>query len=290
MKLIKKFIINILMILVLLHSNSDYVFINQQLLTKLKFMKTILHFIFLTAIRDRLFTAIIALLLLIVGITMALSETVMVENAETHLAMSAGLARIVVNMGIALFVCFQVRGLYDSKEIEVMLTRPISRTKLLIGLWLGFACVASLLVLILTAILIAFNVGGNQDLAIWSGSLLLEGLIVVAISIFAAISNKGFVTSVLICFSFYTLGRLMAFFVATANARITIDLWLHRIMRYVIDAISVVMPRLDMFADTDWLIYGVQDYHSILFFTAQAAIFIPFMIAVALFDFKKKQF
>jgi ABC-type transport system involved in multi-copper enzyme maturation permease subunit len=253
-------------------------------------MKTIIHFILLTAIRDRLFTAIIALLLLIVGITMALSETVMVEKPETHLAMSAGLARIVVNMGIALFVCFQVKGLYESKEIEVMLTRPISRVRLLIGLWLGFACVAALLTVILSAILFAFNLGGNIALLIWSGSLLLEGLVVVAIALFSSISNKGFVTSVLTCFSFYVLGRLMAFFVATANARITMDLWVHRAMRYTIDAISVVMPRLDMFADTDWLVYGMINWQNVAFFTAQAAIFIPFMLAIALFDFKRKQF
>ncbi len=253
-------------------------------------MKTIIHFILLTAIRDKLFTAIIALLLLIVGISMALSETVMVEKAETHIAMSAGLARIVVNMGIALFVCFQVRGLYDSKEIEVMLTRPISRVRLLIGLWLGFACVAGLLAVVLTAILFAFNLGGNSALLIWSGSLLLEGLIVVAIALFSSISNKGFVTSVLTCFSFYVLGRLMAFFVATADARISLDLWLHRAMRYTIDAISVVIPRLDMFADSDWLVYGVVDWQAVAFFTAQAVIFIPFILTIAAFDFKRKQF
>ncbi len=253
-------------------------------------MKTIIHFILLTAIRDRLFTAIIALLLLIVGVTMALSETVMVETAETHIAMSAGLARIVVNMGIALFVCFHVRGLYDSKEIEVMLTRPISRTRLLIGLWLGFACIAALLASILTLILFAFNLGGNLALLVWAGSLLLEGLIVAAIAVFASISNKSFVTSVLTCFSFYVLGRLMAFLVATANARITLDLWVHRCMKYTIDSIAIFIPRLDMFADTNWLVYGTVDLVSVGYFTAQALIFIPFILAVALFDFKRKQF
>lgn len=254
-------------------------------------MKTILHFILLTAIRDKLFTAIIALLLIVVGIAMALSETVMVEKAETHLAMSAGIARIIVNMGIALFVCFQVKNLYDNKEIEVMLTRPVSRVKLLISLWFGFSIVATLLIIILMLILVTFNLGGSEALFIWSASLMLESIIVVAIALFAAISNKGFVTSVLIAFSFYVLGRLMAFFVATANARINMEnVILHKIMQYLIDTISIIMPRLDLFADTNWLIYGINDYQTVMFFAVQALIFIPFMLVITLFDFKKKQF
>jgi ABC-type transport system involved in multi-copper enzyme maturation permease subunit len=254
-------------------------------------MKTIIYFIFLNAIRDRLFSAIIALLLLVTGISMALAETVMVERPETSIALSAGMARIIVNIGIALFVCFQVRGFYDSKEIEVMLTRPISRLRLCLGLLLGFSLVATILNLILASILFCFELGRTQSSLIWIFSLIMEGWIVVAISLFASVCNKGFVTSVLTCFSFYVLGRLMAFLVATAHARVNFEsVIVHRIMRYTIDTISVVIPRLDLFADTDWLVYGIKNYENIIFFSAQTAIFIPFMLCITLIDFKRKQF
>jgi ABC-type Na+ efflux pump permease subunit len=254
-------------------------------------MKTILHFIVLSALRDKLFTALLVLLLLLLGISSALSETAMLEKAEMHLAMSAGLTRIVVNIGIMLFVCFHIRTLYDTKEMDVLLSRPVSRTKVVIGLWAGFAVVASLLIVIDAGLLFFFNLGGGKAFAVWTFSFLCEGWVVVAIATFAALSNKSFVSSVLICFSFYALARLMAFFVATAHARISVEsVALHKAMRYVIDTISVVIPRLDLYADTDWLVYGLSDTASIGFFAAQTVIFVPFMLAIALIDFKRKQF
>jgi ABC-type transport system involved in multi-copper enzyme maturation permease subunit len=254
-------------------------------------MNTTTRFILLTAIRDRLFPALLLLILALIGVTKALSETAMLENHEMHLAMSAGLARIVLNMGLAVFVCFHVRAMYDTREIDVMLSRPVSRPHLVFGLWLGFSLVASVLV-VAVAVMIAFLHPANmQGFLFWTASLLLESWIVVAIALFASLTNKSAVTSVLVSFTFYVLGRLMAFFIATANARISFEeAWIGEGLRYLIKAVSVVIPRLDMFAQTEWLVYGVTHSTNVTYFTAQAAIFIPFVLSVAIIDFCKKQF
>ncbi len=254
-------------------------------------MQTTLRFILLTAIRDRLFPVLIILMAALLGVTMALSETVMLEEAELHLAMSAGIGRIVLNMGIAIFVCFHVRALYENREIDVMLSRPISRPQLVFAFWFGFAIVAALLVLALTLMLLVLKPNSVPDLAIWSASLLLESWVVVAIALFASLTNKSAVTSVLVSFTFYTLGRLMAFFVATAQSRINAgNEWVAMILRNTVEVVSVVMPRLDMFADTSWLVYGLKDGQEVLYFAAQSLIFIPFILAIAIIDFCRKQF
>lgn len=254
-------------------------------------MNTTTRFILLTAIRDKLFPALFILILAVIGITRALASTAMLEDQQMHMVMSAGLARIIINIGVAVFVCFHVRSMYDSKEIDVMISRPLSRPKLVFGLWCGFSIVATLLCIASSAVLFLLSPIDIAGYVTWSGSLLLECWIMVAIALFASLTNKGAVTSVMVTFTLYILGRLMAFFVATANSKMIFkDKWLNDIAEYGIELISVIIPRLDMFADTEWLLYGVTDKADIAFFTTQGMIFIPFVLALSIIDFSKKQF
>ncbi len=254
-------------------------------------MYTTMRFMFLTAIRDRLFPAIIVLILAMIGITMALSETAMLEEHFMHLAMSAGIARIILNIGIALFVCFHIRSMYDTREIDVMLSRPVSRPALVAGFWAGFALVALAMVAALTVCLAVISPHSIFSLIVWSGTLLLESWIVISIGLFASLTNKSAVTSVMVCFTLYVLGRLMAFFVATANARMSFEEpWLNNTMKYIIEFVSILMPRLDMFAHTEWLIYGMPSLATLAFPVIQCIIFVPFVLSLAVIDFNRKQF
>ncbi|TAE83805.1 MAG: hypothetical protein EAZ74_03220 [Alphaproteobacteria bacterium] len=255
-------------------------------------MKATALFILLTAVRDRLFPAIIALIVLITGITLALSETAMIEEHAMHVAMSAGVTRIVLVMGVMLFVCFHIRAMFDQKEMDVILSRPVSRTQLVLGLWLGFAAVAAMLVCAEMVVLLVVGVPSLLSLLVWSASVGWECLLVIAIAMFASLSNKSAVSSVLISLTFYTLGRLMAFFVATANARRVFETpLLHDALRYLVEALSVLMPRLDLFADSAWLVYGVAPYHEHIMLAAiQTVIFIPFLLGLTLIDVHRKQF
>lgn len=254
-------------------------------------MKTTIRYILLTARRDKLFAVLIALMLALLGITMALSETVMVENAETHIAMSGGLNRLVLNIGLAVFVCFYVRAMYDNKEVDVMLSRPISRPKFVLSLWAGFAIVAAVLAGVTTLMLAALQPATTEGLLMWGGTLWLEQLVVIAIALFAALAGKSAVSSVLVSFAFYALGRLMAYFVATAQSRMAVDeLPMGWVLRYLIEIIAVVFPRLDMFAESEWLVYGAPDLTLLSYPVLQAAIFIPFVLALTIIDFLRKDF
>jgi hypothetical protein len=224
-------------------------------------------------------------------VTTALSETAMLEEQQMRLAMSAGLVRIVLAMGVAVFVCFHVRAMYDTREIDVMLSRPVSRPRLVIGLWLGFSAVASVIVAAVALMVLYLQPASASGFAFWVASLLLESWIVVAIALFASLTNKSAVTSVLVSFTFYVLARLMAFFIATAQARISFEIpWMADALRYIIKGVSVIVPRLDMFAQTEWLVYGLKDGAAVAYVMAQAAIFIPLALCVAIIDFCRKQF
>jgi len=120
-------------------------------------MKTIIDYVLLTALRDRLFPALILGMILVAGVATALSGTSLVEEREMALVISAAVMRLVVVVGLIVFVSFHVRQAFETREIDLMLSRPVSRIALVFGWWSGFALVAALLVA--TAMGILYLVG-----------------------------------------------------------------------------------------------------------------------------------
>lgn len=254
-------------------------------------MLTNIRYILLTAIRDRLFVGLFFGVIFAAFVSGVMGGTAMLEPEQMTLTFSAASARIILVVGLIVFTCFHVRNAFDTKEIDVLLSRPISRTNLVISYWLGFAVVAALLVIPTWVILYVVGILSKNGFMAWSVSVLLEMWLVVAISLFAAFTFKSAVSSVLASLGFYVLSRMMGFFVATSQSGSLFETKEINVgFRWVMDVISVVVPRLDFFGKSQWLIYGLKGYQDIYLFLIQGGIFIPLLIAATIIDFKRKQF
>jgi hypothetical protein len=118
---------------------------------------------------------------------------------------------------------------------------------------------------------------------------MLESFMVVALALFSALALRSAVTSVLACMGFYVLSRMMAFFVMTSQSGMFNESK-YLVLKWSLMAISTIVPRLDFFAKTEWLVYGFDasaEWHR---FALQAAIFVPILIVASVLDFKRKQF
>jgi len=254
-------------------------------------MNSILKYIILTAIRDRLYFGLFAILIAAFGISVLLGDTALSEKTQMTIVYIAGSSRMIFVIGMVLFTCFHIRRSFDNKEVEFILSKPISRHKFIFTYLLGFILVALmiLLPLFLVLLIIATNKIG---LIFWSLSIIFEMLIIITFSILAALILKSAVSAVLASLGFYVISRMMGFFVLTIKLPETIaDVnSFQRIMHAFLKILSFVFPRLDLFAKSDWLIYGISNYSGIMVITIQSLIYIPLMIFMAFFDFKRKQF
>ena len=125
----------------------------------------------------------------------------------------------------------------------------------------------------------------------WSVSLLLEMWIVVAMALFASVTLRSAVTAVMASFVFYVAGRMMGFFLATTNsATLFREHEVNLVAQWLMKIIAMVVPRLDFYAKSHWLIYGAKSYEELHLFLIQSVIFIPLLIAASVIDFKRKQF
>ena len=250
-----------------------------------------IRYVLITATRDRLFFGLLVGIILAAYISSVLGSTAMLEPEQMTLSFSAASARVIIMVGLIVFIGFHMRNAFDAREIDVLLSRPISRTTLVLSYWLGFITVATLLVLPTIAMIFYMGILNTTGFLLWSVSLLLESWLLVSIALFASLTIKSGVGTVLCSLAIYTTSRMMGFFVATTKTGILFETHqINEASRWLLAAISTVVPRLDFFAKSQWLIYGAKSYDDLWLFLMQAGVFIPLLLAASVIDFKRKQF
>lgn len=253
-------------------------------------MITNIRYILITALRDWLFIGLLAGIVCATGISATLGSTAFIEQQEMTLAFSSGASRLILMVGLIVFVCFHIRSAFDTKEIDVILSRPISRSNLVIAYWLGFALVATMLTIPVIALIGFIGVVDMSGYIGWAFSLLLETFLVVALALFSAFTLRSAVASVLATMGFYVLSRMMAFFIVTSQSGMVAADAKFTVLKHALAAISTVVPRLDLFSKSEWLIYGFNASQDWIVFTMQVVIFVPLLLLASIADFRIRQF
>lgn len=252
-------------------------------------MRTNIRYILLTAMRDWFFWVLLIGMLSAASIAGLLGSTAFLESKEMTITYAASASRVMLMLGLIVFVCFHIRNAFDTKEIDVILSRPISRANLVVSYWMGFMLVAAILLLPIIAIVGLIGAPNVKGFGYWAVSLYLEAGIVVSLALFSAFALRSAVTSVLGCMGLYVVSRMMVFFVMTAENPMFNSLkyiWL----RFLLQGISSVVPRLDFFGKSEWLVYGLKSHADFNLYFIQAVIFIPLLLVAAILDFRRKQF
>lgn len=256
-------------------------------------MSTIIRYVLLTAFRDRLFLVLILGLAIAAGLSHFLAKTSMIEVDQMRTVLAAGVTRIILVLGMIVFVAFHIRHAFETREIDVILSRPISRAAMVQAFWTGFAGVSTLLVV--AGAVIVFLSGSREagpGFFLWAGSLLLEIWLVIAIALFTSLLMRSAVASVLVCLGFYVFARMAGYFLLTMHSRLLFHEAVNNmIAKGVVRGLALFVPRLDFFADTSWLVYEVKNIsHTFELFFVQAAVYIPLLILAAIIDFRRRQF
>ncbi len=254
-------------------------------------MITTIRYILLTAFRDMLFMGLLLGVMITTGLSAVLGSTAMLEKAAMTLSFSAASARIVLMMGLTVFVCFHIRTAFEQKEIDVLLSRPLSRFRIMLAYWLGFSLVAFLLVLASVVVISFLPMLQPQGFIAWAVSVLLESWLVVALALFASFTLRSAVSSVLATLGFYVLGRMMAFFLVTLNSHLMLgNPLISQSVKGLLAGISLVIPRLDLFGQSDWMVYGILHPEDLTLALMQIVVYIPLLLMAATVDFLKKDF
>lgn len=247
-------------------------------------------YVLTAALRDRLFLGFLFLLFVGVSLSLFLGSSAIIEKDQFSLVFAASGLRVAGNIALILFVVFYLRRAFESRDVEYLLSRPISKFQFLVSHFLGFSILSIITAILITLVLMVMpSAGGNPNFFLWGLSLWVELNVMVTIGLFFSMVLSSAVTASLASFAFYLLSRLIGDILGIIEAGHASTSLIH-IMEKAMLVISVFIPRFDLMAQSGWLIYGVTDGINWPFVLIQGFLFSAFVFTAALVDLNKRQF
>lgn len=253
-------------------------------------MKSILRYVLANGLRDRLYLGLFLSILIALALSIFLGSTMLVEQNQSSAVFALSTARTILSCGMILFVCINVARAFDNKEIEFILAKSISREKFILAYLMGFF-IANFLILMPIAIIVLSVFSINKvGLLLWFLTTLFENIIVITFALLGSLILKNSFSAILASIGFYAISRLMGMFVMAINLPNDLSSHKQSNIEIALKIISVAFPRLDLFSQSSWVIYGIKDSSILYVIAMQSIIYAPLMVFMAFHDFKKKQF
>lgn len=249
----------------------------------------LVKYVLSAALRDRLLLGFLFIVGIAISLSIFLGSAAITETDEFSLVFSASSLRLGGVFILVLFTVFHVRRSFETRDVEFLLSRPISRFQFLLAHALAFSVLASCIALLITLALIAMPSRAPLDgLLIWGLSIWVEFVIMVSVALFFAMTLTSAVMATIMSVSFYVLARLMGDIlgIIMSEAQSNVAIWMEKIML----GISIFIPRLDLMGQTSWILYGVEDTVNWAFLIIQGVVFCGLIFFAALLDLNRRQF
>ena len=254
-------------------------------------MKSILKYILLSAIRDRLYIGLFITLISSFGLSIFLGSSALTEQQQMTASFMAGSSRVILAIGMILFVCLNISRAFENKEVEFIISKSISREQFILGYLFGFIIATLFIFIPLNLAIFILSKSNIYGLFIWSLSLFLELTIIISFSLLASLILKNSFSAIMASFGFYIISRMMGVFVLAISIPDSVDMInKNNILQIILKILSAIFPRLDLFAQSKWLNYGFDNILVLKIILIQSAIYISLMLFMSFHDFKKKQF
>lgn len=249
------------------------------------------RYVLIAAFRDKLFLSFFLMLAVGVSLSIFLGSSAAIEQDQFSLVFAASGLRLASVFGMVLFVVFFIRRSFESRDVEYLLTRPISRFQYLVSNITAFAAIAIIFSTLIFACVFIMAPHRGEDLSylLWVFSIFAELVIIANVAFFFSMVLSSAVASVLITSAFYILARLMGQILGIIDTHHQMGVMLYAEKMMLV--ISMFVPRLDLMGQSSWLLYGRPDgaigYGFILM---QMLLFSGLVLSAAMVDLKRKQF
>lgn len=249
---------------------------------------TIARYTLLEALRNRLLWLLVLIALAAVGLAGFLGDVALTESRQVQASLlAAGLRFAAVFLTVVFVVTSMLREAND-KGLELLLALALPRAAYLLGKLCGFAALALLPALLFGALCLFF--APWDQCLLWSASLACELWIAAAFSLLCVLSFNQPLPALAATFGFYLLARAIGGLQLIAHGPFNSHGTSQRLIGAALDVIAAVLPRLDQFTRTEWLVYHGGDAAALASIAIQTAICVALLTAAALFDLYRKSF
>ena len=247
---------------------------------------TIAFYTLLEALRNRLSWLLLLVAFIGIGLSGFLNELALTESRQIQVALLAAFLRFSAVFLLATFVVTSMTREFNDKGLELLLALPLPRAAYLLGKLLGFAALA-VVPGVLFGLLTAFFTTPLQA-SLWTISLICELWIVAAFSMLCVLTFNQIMAALSAAMGFYLLARAIAAVQLIGNDPLSAHTTSQQVIGLVINSLSAVLPHLDEFTRTDWLVYQSGTWATLSVLLLQSAICLMLLGSAALFDLYRK--
>jgi hypothetical protein len=215
-----------------------------------------------------------------------LSQVALTESLSLQAAMLAAVLRACAVFIIAAQVTSSTLRESQDKGLELMLSLPLSRTTHYVGRLAGFVACGALLALFFAAPLLGW--APPAAVAFWALSLACETALVAAAALFFSMTLAHFAAAIAATAGLYLLARSIGAIQAIATGPLADASLTARIAEYSVDAVALVLPRLEALTRTAWLLYEPPSAGAYAAALGSAALYTVLLLAAGLFDFHRR--
>src|SRR6185436_1485482 len=247
---------------------------------------TVARYTAVEALRSGLPWLAAACVLAVLGLAGFLSQVAITEATALQASVSGALLRACAVFLVAAHVVASTAREANDKGLELALALPISRPAYYLGKLLGFALTGTLLATLFALPLCLW--AKPADLAAWWVSLAAETALVSAAALFFASVLAQLVAAIAATAGLYLLGRSIAAIQAIASSPLAGDSLPSQAAGWVVDALALVLPRLDTVTRGDWLLYGAPPAGELMLSLSGLGLYLVLLSAAGLFDFSRR--
>jgi ABC-2 family transporter len=252
----------------------------------MKHSATVAFYALVEALRSGLPWLAAAAAIAVLGLSGFLSQVAITEAAALQASTAGALLRACAVFLITAHVVASAAREANDKVLELALALPISRPAYYLGKLLGYACTGAMLATLFALPLLVW--AKPADLAAWWISLAAETALAAAAALFFASALTQTVAAIAAAVGLYLLGRSISAMQAIAGNALAGDSATAQAARWIVDALSLLLPRLDAVTRSDWLLYGAPAAGEFAHALAGLALYFVLLAAAGLFDFSRR--
>ena len=250
----------------------------------------LVRYVLMSALRDRLILSLVLMVMTGTALAVFLGAPALIEGGQFSVVFAAGGLRFAGVAGLVLFVVTHMRRSFESRDIDFLLARPLSRTGFILSHALAFTFIAVLIGGAITLAVMAASLGNIGDgTGLWAVSFMVELIIMAQAALFFSMVVTSTAGGTMAVFGLYILARLMGQLLGIASAGAMMHGF--AVLQNGMYVISMVVPRLDLMAQTSWLVYpdaaGGIGYG---FIVLQGLVYSALLIVATMIDLRRRQF
>jgi len=244
-------------------------------------------YVLLEALRSRVLWLAGVFLLTGFVLTHFVSEVAITEVRQFQSGFLCASLRLCAVCIICLFVTTGVAREFDDKVLELILSSPLPRWTYFLGKLLGFAGIGVCIAVMYSLPLLSY--APTHAVVIWGLSLASELVLMVSVSLLALFTFSQVTAALSVVFAFYFLARSISALQLIGDSPIVYSTSVaQQVLTRLLDGVAYLLPDLDRFTSSAWVVYGQADLSQLVPVLAQTGVYLLFLSGAALFDLYRR--